>query len=180
MNKLTLLSVLVSLMLYSCGERQVTNDALKPNLVLPIGHTLVIWTARFSPNNQYVVTSSTDGTAKLWDAGSGRLLKSFIGHSAAVVSAEFSPDGKKIVTASADNSVKIWDIETGESLITIPNTNSCASFSPDGKRVVTASARAAQVWDATNGELVFNLESHVQHITSAKFNSTGNLFLTTS
>jgi WD40 repeat protein len=42
-----------------------------------------------------------DGTAKLWDAASGKLLASFA-HQDTVGRATFSPDGARILTASWD------------------------------------------------------------------------------
>ena len=55
--------------------------------------------AAFSPDGARILTASDDKTAKLWDAGSGKLIASFA-HQHAVNHAAFSPDGARILTAS--------------------------------------------------------------------------------
>ena len=61
-----------------------------------------------------VVTASYDGTAGVWDVGTGRELH--VLHHAAnskVYSAHFSKDGNYIVTASLDRTARVWDAHTG-------------------------------------------------------------------
>jgi WD40 repeat protein len=47
--------------------------------------------ARFSADAKLVVTASRDHDARIWDAGSGRLLHVLRGHFAQVNDASFSP-----------------------------------------------------------------------------------------
>ena len=56
--------------------------------------------AAFSPDGTRVVTASHDGTARIWDAASGKELALLRGHTNEVASAAFSPDGARVVTAS--------------------------------------------------------------------------------
>ena len=88
------------------------------------------------------VYTSSDSTAKVWDATSGAELLTLKGHTGSVDSASFSPDGSRIVTASHDRTAKIWDANSGAELrrlIGHIRAVSSASFSPDGLRIVTAS-----------------------------------------
>jgi WD40 repeat protein len=46
--------------------------AQQPKLILPIGHSDMVYSANFSPDGSRILTSSD--IAKLWDAQSGLLL----------------------------------------------------------------------------------------------------------
>ncbi len=54
----------------------------------------------FSPDGTRIVTGSSDGTAKVWDARTGAPLLDLKGHTGWWYSASFSPDGTRIVTGS--------------------------------------------------------------------------------
>ena len=82
-------------------------------------HTGNVNAATFSPDGGRVVTASSDGTAMVWDAQTGRNLLTFKGHGGIVTSAVFSPDGKQIVTASWDGKAKVWDAQTGNVALTL-------------------------------------------------------------
>ena len=62
----------------------------------------------FSPDGKLVVTASDDGTARLWEAASGRSLHTLKGHTDYVNGAVFCPDGKLVVTASIDGTARLW------------------------------------------------------------------------
>jgi WD40 repeat protein len=67
----------------------------------------------FSPDGDQLVTAGGDAKVKLWDLGTGRLMRTFEGHTAAVRTVRFSPDGRRILTGSVDNTARVWDVETG-------------------------------------------------------------------
>jgi len=105
----------------------------------------------FSPDGSRVLSSSSDDTAKLWDASTGELLVSLDGHTNGVRDASFSRDGSRVVTASWDNTAKVWDASTGRLVASLDGHTHWvprASFSPDGSRIVTASKDGtAKLWD---------------------------------
>jgi WD40 repeat protein len=70
----------------------------------------------FSPDGPRIVTASQDGTARIWDAVSGRVIAGLRGHARPVLSAAFSPDGSRIVTASQDRTARMWDVATGKEI----------------------------------------------------------------
>ena len=57
-----------------------------------------------------MLTASLDGTARVWDAGSGVELRRLAGHPAAVRAAAYRPDGALVVTGSAagQRALAVW------------------------------------------------------------------------
>eukprot|EP01089_Gocevia_fonbrunei_P020559 TRINITY_DN7698_c0_g1_i1.p1 TRINITY_DN7698_c0_g1~~TRINITY_DN7698_c0_g1_i1.p1 ORF type:complete len:125 (+),score=17.03 TRINITY_DN7698_c0_g1_i1:32-406(+) len=49
-----------------------------------IGHTKWVWDCVFSAKSEYVLTGSSDTTAKLWDIASGETIKQYAVHRKAV------------------------------------------------------------------------------------------------
>jgi len=94
--------------------------------------------------------ASSDKTAKLWDAASGKLIASFE-HPDGLYHAAFSPDGARILTASGDNTAKLWDAASGKLIASFEHQDTVpwAGFSPDGTRILTVSwDKTAKLWDA--------------------------------
>ena len=145
------------------------------------GHGNDAWLALFSPDGEQILTSSEDGTARLWDT-EGRLINTFEVDPAKIVFANFSPDGSQIVTCSDDGIVRLWRLD-GTLIRTLEGhtkTVYTAIYSPDGKLIVTASAdNTARLWRA-DGTFVKSLEGHTNEVTAAGFSPDGKKILTTS
>lgn len=94
-------------------------DALRTTLLRFPEHEILngakqeIRTAEFSPDDRYVITTSFDGRARLYEAGTGELATTFEGPRAPILSAAFSPNGKYIVLSGMNLST--YGIHIGES-----------------------------------------------------------------
>lgn len=104
----------------------------------------------YSPDGRRLASASRDGTAKVWDLGTGRELCTYRGHSdqpndtskdanmLAVGDVAFDPSGKTAASAGG-NQVHLWDPNTGKQLkvlVTLEKADKpvkCLAFSPDGK-----------------------------------------------
>ena len=73
---------------------------------------------RFAPS-PIILTASQDNTAKLWNAETGQLIRSFESHNRPVRSAVFSKDGDRILTSSFDNTAKLWNAKTGQLILSL-------------------------------------------------------------
>ena len=90
----------------------------------------------YSSDGKLVATGAADKTIKLWDAASGRELKTFAGHAGAVLAVAFSPDGKLLASARAtrvcgcgmSRMEKNFGYSTGHT-----NVVFTVAFAPDGK-----------------------------------------------
>jgi WD40 repeat protein len=100
----------------------------KPELVLQVGHTGGVSDVAFSPDGRWVATASSDRTAKLWDAITGRLVRTVADYPAGVSAVAFSPDGTLLVTAS-DKQLRFLTVETGREHRQLSNEESITSLS---------------------------------------------------
>jgi len=75
------------------------------------------------PSGNYLLSSSNDGTLKIWDLVGGHALYTLLGHDGQTTSTNFSPQGDFMVSGSSDNNVMIWtcplDTYQGESIESI-------------------------------------------------------------
>src|SRR5207249_11766752 len=55
-----------------------------------------------SPTGEFIASASWDMTIRLWEARTGKLVKTLGSHKAAVFSVAFSPDGKTLASAGAE------------------------------------------------------------------------------
>jgi WD40 repeat protein len=111
----------------------------------------------FSDNNRAVAGSYFCGTAVVWNANSGKILRS-VDEGGEASSVDLSPDGKRLLVSSWDSRATIWSVATGRPLTTlIGHTRGIAQalFSPDGRMVATSSLdRTVRLWDSSTGRLL--------------------------
>jgi WD40 repeat protein len=83
------------------------------------GHSASVIDVAFSLDGKMLASASSDKTAKLWDASSGKLLQTLHGHLDILTAIAFSPDSKTLASASGDKTVKLWDTDLGKLLSTL-------------------------------------------------------------
>ena len=164
--------------------------AQQPRLVLPIGHTDLIYSAQFSSDGKKIITVSKDNTAKLWDAEKGYLLADIKQKTGFLTEARFSPDGKKIITQARtvkeifednENIFTVWDAVTGDSLafpeIHTKGIKTIPQFNADGSKLVIISD-SVRIWKTAGHNLNFSLKENSSTVLSVQF-SPGDKWLLT-
>ena len=123
-----------------------------------VGHEDSVTDARFFPNGRGVITSSLDGTVRIWDAESGTERAVFREHGGAVLSVDVSPGGARIVSGDLEGTALLWTAATGGDVCALQgHTEAVTSvrFHPRGSRVATSSADGtARIWNAEDGALL--------------------------
>src|SRR5215470_5249924 len=151
-------------------------------LTLPLPRSLWVDSLAWSPDGRLIASSQPEARAginfadpdstenysglfshsiKLWDAATGRELRTMTGHSANIRATAFSPDSRLLASSGYDALVKLWDTATGREIITLNghslNVNTLA-FSPDAKLLVSGSDDgSARLWDVSSGETLATL-----------------------
>ncbi|KAK3823420.1 MAG: WD40-repeat-containing domain protein [Benniella sp.] len=141
------------------------------------GHTSVIRSIEFSPNDNQVASGSSDGTVRLWDISSR--VSRFIpnGH---IFSTAYSPQGDRIASGGQDYIVRLWDVDTGSCLNTLYghfDEVECVTctFSPQGDVVASASEdMTVKLWDVAAGECFKTLDGHTGAVMTVVYSPDGN------
>lgn len=74
-------------------------------------HDHLVNQCSFSADGEYLVSSSSDGTARIWSIPDLLPISTLVGHHDDVEMAEFSPNCKEVVTASRDGQVRIFNLK---------------------------------------------------------------------
>ena len=73
-------------------------------------HQNSVFTVRYSPDGQTLLSGSRDARLKVWNVGDEyRNHTEIVAHMFAINHLDFSPDKKHFVTCSLDKSIKVWD-----------------------------------------------------------------------
>lgn len=147
----------------------------------------------FSPNTDYVVSASEQGTAYIWSLKTMQhvcALPKFNAYFKSKVNVAFSPDGKKIAINSRspyydEANIYIYTMTRnysrceGVDSMNIPKLSSSISFSPDSKRIASVYAPIAGkhsllMWDVKTKDIVYKpIDPYNDRINSFAFSSDG-------
>lgn len=153
------------------------------------GHLDGVSSAVFNPDNSLLLTSSHDGSARVWAVGS-KDPWFFMGvDTETSVTAEFSQDGRLVLTSTWDpnvnrsSRVSLWKTDTGEQTLYFDLQGSVpmAAFSPDASRVAIRQANyTVRVLDTETSDEVAKLAGHTSQISDIAFNRSGSQIATTA
>ncbi len=140
--------------------------------------------AVYSADGRWILTWGGDGTARLWDSGSGQPLGEPMRHQGGVVGAVYSADGRRILTWSQDGTARLWDSGSGQPLgepMRHQGRVDGAVYSVDGRRILTWSYDGtARLWDSGSGQPLTETMRHQGGVVGAVYSADGRRILTWS
>ncbi len=117
------------------------------------GHTETVYAVAFDPQSQVLASGSKDGTVRLWNTSTWKLMHS-LKHGTNIYSLAFSRDGSRLASACADNKIRLWDVSNREEASEVAELQGhtdyvhSIAFSPDGSRLVSGSGDfTLRIWD---------------------------------
>jgi len=127
----------------------------------------------FSPDGAQILSSHEDGTSRLWDKQTGRLIRTIESIGKKAAHCAFTPDGNAIVCVNHDDSpIRIIDARSGEITRNISKTNiakfehtahdESLAISPDGKTVAVSAPRGQiGLWEIESGRLIGEFDTGI-------------------
>ncbi|KOX15613.1 WD40 repeat domain-containing serine/threonine protein kinase [Nocardiopsis sp. NRRL B-16309] len=146
------------------------------------GHEGSVDAVAFGADGDTLATAGSDGTVRLWDAGTGDQVATLTGDSDDVHSVAFSPDGTTLASGGGDT-VRLWDAGTGDQVAALTGHEGsvyAVAFSPDGRFVASADGDTVRLSDVGTGEQVAALTGHSYSVRSVAFSPDGTTLATGS
>ncbi len=112
-----------------------------------------------SRDGKVLVSASgfADSAIRVWDAGTGRLIRQLDGHTAWVSEIVFSRDGRQLISSAADQTIRFWDTSTWtETQVLRGHSDEVydVAISPTGELVASVSKDGdLMLWKADGGAL---------------------------
>jgi hypothetical protein len=140
------------------------------------GHGGAVRAVAFSPDGQFVLTGSDDGTARLWDSKYNQVRT--YQHGADVLTVTFTPDGKALATGGIDGLIRLWRTDADDFFATLgpqPNVVTKVAFDQSGRKLISASRDGAvRLWDRQTSQSEVLL-SQPEAITAVAVSPNGDL-----
>ena len=141
--------------------------------------------AEFSPDSRFLLLVY-DGIIRVFELSTGNEMQSIYTDAQEIDSGSFDANGFLVVPTSLHNTAGIYNLLSGEEIGYVEGgvgfyMNSSV-FSSSGNRIVTTSSfdSIPRVFDASSGELIFEILGHSQTVNYATFSSNGEFILTCS
>jgi WD40 repeat protein/serine/threonine protein kinase len=138
-----------------------------------------VGSVHFSPDGSHILTTGTDGTARLWDTLAGTEVLRLSGHVGLVTWADFAPTGDFILTSGTDGTVRQWDTTTGHEMRRVLEQDDpirTFDLSSDGQLLLTGTESGVlKLWQFDQMELVHELLGAGNVVTQAAFSPDGQM-----
>lgn len=138
--------------------------------------------ADLSPDGRVVATGNGDGSVRLFDSATGRLLDTLEGHQDLGFFVRFSESGDRLISVALDRTARVWDVHTGRQIAVLAHAGLVqdADFFHEDYAVTADSEGVARIWSIASGEVVSELVGHDDHLTFLVVDQTNDKIATAS
>ncbi len=172
--------------------------AQKPELGIPVGHSDAVQTVALSPDGKYALSGARDKSIKLWEAASGKLVRTWqpyrdVVTSIVVMSVAFAytPNKQYALAASVgpkEQSILMWDLKDGSLVQSFTDKTDperigtpgsfLLSVSPDGKLLMAVmevednrkiEGKGVKIWRIRDGHLIHTFPKQESAVTALCF-----------
>lgn len=135
----------------------------------------------FSPDGQLLASAANSSPLRLWEAATGKEVRSFPGYRFGSDVLAFSPDGKTLACGEYSGIVRLWGTATGKEIRRIDTHKAFVSgltYFHDGKSLVTSGDGTIQIWEIRSGAEITPDRGHSTRIVSSVLSADGRTLIT--
>jgi WD40 repeat protein len=120
-------------------------NATSKQMIVRVPRAAKIRAIAMSPEDDYIALGNDDGTAEVWEMGSGRRLSEMQRHENDIAALAFDPTSRFLATSSGpgqrDRTLRIWEVDSGREIVRVTHDKGVGAvgFSPDGRYVASGS-----------------------------------------
>ena len=139
------------------------------------GHAGLVWSVAWSPDGQFIASTSDDNTVQVWQAANGKRISVY--DASSVHAAAWSPNGKLIAftDGGAVQGRNPFPGNSGSqfSYAVDPNATWSVAWSPDGERIAVGSFSGVEILNVANGQSVFKHDRPYAKVTAVTWSPDG-------
>lgn len=159
------------------SEHMAGANGGKKSYTLFQGHSGPVYSASFSPLGDFILSSSSDSTIRLWSTKLNANLVCYKGHNYPVWDVKFSPVGHYFASCSHDRTARIWSMDRLQPLRIMAGHLSdvdCVQWHANCNYIATGSSdKTVRLWDVQSGECIRIFIGHRSMIVSLAMSPDG-------
>jgi WD40 repeat protein/serine/threonine protein kinase len=153
-------------------------NRLTEPFVQVVNHGDVVTDVAVSRDGKLFAATGADRMIRVWNATSGKLVRTLEPRSGRIRSIEFSPVDDRLASAHSDGLVRLWNPlqhdHTTKEVHHGPGLNR-TRFSPDGRSLVTAGNNGvARLWRVSESEPIADLSQPRKRVQDVRFSPDGD------